>query len=221
MVVTATTFIFSVYGVMAKDSRITGVALSFMILGITFLVLGATYSRPLEELLKQYSIDLNAFTTKVIEDMGVISSGRTRLCLDSYLVVFSEKPVNCSNITAGVGVQNDVFYVAIPMANFVQAMSRVIGEEPNLANAVKKFVVDTFNLCRFLLISTEENIIVVEMNDLADLTKELIGHPTNIVRLGIIAVIAVHLKSNVEVVEEIATTNSYKLKVRAEGSIHG
>lgn len=214
------TFIFSIYGAMIRDGRIIGTALSFMVLGITSLVLGATYSRPFEEILKRYSSDLNAFTTKVIEDMGVIGSGRTKLCLDSSLVVFSEKPINCNNIATGVGIQNDIFYVAIPITNFIQAMSRTIEEEPGLANAVKKFIIDICNLCRFLSITTEGDTVVIEMNDLTDIAKELLGHPVNIVRLGVIVAIATYLKTNVEVVEEMTTMNSYKLKVKVEGSRH-
>lgn len=216
------TFIFSIYGVVTRDSKVIGVALSFMVLGITFLVLGATYSRPLEELLKQYSSDLNAFITKVVEDIGVISSGRTKLCLDNSLVVFLEKPVNCNNIVAGVGIQNNAFYVAIPVTNFIQAVFKIIEEEEkSLASVVKKFVIDMYNLCRVLSVVMEKDVVVIEMNDLTDIAKELIQHPINIVRLGIIAVVSIHLKANVEVVEEIMAFNSYKLKVKVEGSKYG
>lgn len=221
VIIIVTTFIFSVYGVMTRDGRVIGVALSFMILGITFLVLGATYSRPFEELLRQYSSDLSIFTTKIIEDMGIISSNRTKLCLSSSLVVFSEKLTSCSNITAGVGIQNDIFYIAIPTTNFIQALSKIIEEESSLANAVKKFVIDMGSLCRFLSVTVEGNTITIEMNELTALARELIGHPLNIVRLGIIAIIAIHLKADVEVVEEIVTINSYKLKARVEGSRYG
>lgn len=217
----AITFVFSVYGVMARDSRAIGVSLSLMILGVMFLAIGATYTRILEELLKQYSRDLDVFTTKVLEDMGVVSSNRTRLCLRDSLVVFSEKSISCGSLMTGVGIKHDTFYVAIPIANTLQAISRIIEEERSLANAVKKFVIDTCGLCRALSVSREGDIIAVEMHDLTDLSRKTIGYPINVVRIGVIATVAVHLRTDVEVVEEVITTNSYRLKVRVEGSGHG
>lgn len=210
--------VFIIYGIITNNDQVIGISLSFMVLGIVFSVIGYTYVKPLEELLKCYSLDLGIFTTKTLEDMGIIDSSRVRTCLANQAIVFSEKSIECSKISIGVGVYNNIYYVAIPMENTIKMLTESIKREETLVSAIKKLVIDISSICRSIsVIEEEENYIVVELTDILNQAKEFNRYPVNIIRLSILLAISIYLDLDTEIVEEVSTPSSYRAKIKIIG----
>lgn len=218
VVITTLSTIFIVYGAAVASYQIIGVALSSMVVGVVLLTIGVTHSRPIEELLKLYSDDLNMFATRVLEDVGIVGSHKIKLCIEKKAVVFSEKLVECSSVAPGVGIINGVPYVALPISSTIKVVSKLVEGSSELAEVIRKLAIDAGGVCRTLSIYIEDGVVAVEMSELTKYAEEIMKHPVNIVRLAILASTAIHLNSNAEIVEEAATADSYRLKIRVLGS---
>lgn len=211
---------FMVYGVIVLSDRIVGVALSVSTIGIVITVIGINYSEPAENMLREYSVDLEKFMTKIIEDMGIIGGHKIKLCYVQKALLYSDGDIPCSNVIVGIGMVSRAPYIAIPVEGMLSILQQFT-DLGNLVDKLKKVFVDILAVCRGITVSTEDEMTVVELVDLTNRGINYIRTPINPVRLYLITTLALHYSRDIEVVEEAMTYESYKIKVRLGDTIYG
>lgn len=209
--------IFIVYGLVVTSDRTVGVALSIAVVGIVFVFTGVGYGEPAEHMLNQYAEDLNMFLTRVIEDMGIPDRHRVKLCYLQKIFCLSEGGIPCNNIVQGIGMVNSIPYVAISAEHILNFLSNIAIQE-DLVDKFKRIFIDIAAVCRGIAITKQDNVFLVEFVDLTDKGFNYIKTPINLVKLYTIALLAQHFGRDVEVIEEIISQESYKIKVRIESA---
>lgn len=206
--------IFIAYGIAVASGQIIGAALSTVVVGMVFLSFGATYREPIEDLLKHYTSDIHLFTSRVIEDMGIVGGSRIRLCLEKSILIYSEKPIDCSSDTLiGAGILDDVPYVAIPISNTATWISRFIDIGGDIGENLRTLV---GRMSRAISVHIEGDAVEIELEGLTEAVREVMRYPVNIVRIAILATVAVSYGTDVEIAEESMATDSYRVKLRVE-----
>ncbi|MEM1541153.1 MAG: hypothetical protein QW101_00315 [Ignisphaera sp.] len=210
--------LFIVYGVLISNDRVIGVSLSILVVGVVSTAVGTTYREPLEEMLEHYIHDLNLFYTSVLEDTGIVGSHKIKLCLEDRVIVFSERVIPCSrNISVGVNMLDRVPYIALPITNILDYISKVVGESSDVVDGFRKIFIDTSYLCREVAITKENDTISIELSKLSEKALEMMKTPINIIRVYVLTLLAHHFKNDIEIVDEVITAESYKIIAKILG----
>jgi len=192
------------YSLNAGLQSVAGVALSTSVLGGVVAALGITYRDPLGAALLQYSRSLNKVLTKVYEDLGLLEREVLQVCRaeDGVLVVYAQKRVPCREVRPGVGLAEQVPYLAVqigasaPETSDPQEALRELG----LADVVRVY--------------RSEGEVVAE---LVGIRRELVGEewrPLNPVQVLTAAILASTVGADLVREEEEHTGDLYRARFR-------
>ncbi|MEM1645639.1 MAG: hypothetical protein QXL96_07205 [Ignisphaera sp.] len=220
LTIIALAIVFIVYGIIIVSDRVVGVALSVTVIGVVFMVVGISYSEPVEDMLRQYIDDLNMVLVRLIEDMGIPSKHKLKLCYEQKVYYYSEKDIECSNIVTGVGITKGIPYIAIPAENMLKFVMSY-NESRDLVDKLRNIFIDMAMVCRGISIAREGDAISIEFIDLTEKGFNHIKTPVNLLKLYILALVAHHFEQNVEVVSEMISQESYKITLKLEGNKYG
>ncbi|MEM2220629.1 MAG: hypothetical protein QXF17_04420 [Ignisphaera sp.] len=220
LVVIALAVTFMVYGIVVASDRIVGTALSVSVIGIVFIIAGFGYSEPTEDMLRHYIEDLDAVLVRLIEDMGIPSKHKLKLCYEKKTFYFSSKDIECNNIVVGIGTAKNIPYVGISAENILKFVMHSVGVG-DLIDKLRNIFIETAMVCRGISVTREDSLISIEFIDLTNIGFNYIKMPVNPLRLYVLAVIAHHFEQNVEIVTEIVSQESYKVTLRLEGTKYG
>jgi len=209
--------LFIIYGVLTNNDRVMGVSLSILVVGVVSTAVGITYREPLGEMLEHYIHDLDLFYSSILEDVGIVGSHKIKLCLEDRVIVFSERIIPCRNISVGVNMINRVPYIALPITNILDYISKVVGESSDVVDGFRKLFVDTSYLCREISLTKENNIISIELSKLSEKALEMMKTPVNVIRVYVLTLLVHHFRNDVEIVDEIVTAESYKIIAKILG----
>ena len=218
--VTAISAVFIAFSIFTGNNVVLGVSLSTLVLGVVLLTLGLTYVEPVSELMRYYVGDLDIFVTRILEDMGIASNYRFKVCFNEGKVfaVFTNGGIKCGDISLGVGIIGDSAYVAIPLTNVVSRIDKLLEvSRPELIDYVREVLVSTYGICRDVRVWRESNLITVELILMSREAKQLMKTPINPPRMTTLLALARYFNSSVEIVEEDIVGDNYVLKVRIVG----
>lgn len=206
--------VFAIYGVLTSSYSVIGSALSAIVLGVVITVIGVTHVEPVEELLRHYVSDIDLFSTRILEDMGIMSEHRVKTCSEKKLLVFFEKNISCDNVSSGIGVLNNTPYIAIPIVHVMEYVSNNTEELRNLIDKLKLIFVDISSICKGVSVNWENDTLVVELVKVLDRGQNYVNTPVNLVRLYVLAIISSHFKKDAEILEEIRTQDGYRIRIK-------
>ena len=212
--------VFMIFSLLTSNNVVLGISLSTLVLGVVLLALGLTYIEPVSELMRYYVSDLDIFTTRILEDMGIASNYRFKVCFNEGRVfaVFTNGGIKCSDINLGVGIIGDSAYVAIPLTNVVSRIDKLLeASRPELIDYVREVLVSTYGICRDVRVRRESDLVTVELILMSREAKQLMKTPINPPRMTTLSALARYFNSSVEIVEEDIVGDNYVLKVKIVG----
>lgn len=194
---------FAAYSLYAGMGSAAGASLSAIVFGGVLAAIGYTYRDPLSDAVLRYSSSISSVLLKVYEDMGLLGGESLRACLKDgkVLVVFSKKPVSCSEVEPGIGVSEASPYMAIP--------SEVASEGGDPQQAISELGFSE----RVSVKRSGESVSV----ELIGVKKELLGggwRPLNPVQVLIPAYLSSSLGVSLERVEEEFAGGVYRAEFR-------
>ena len=212
--------VFMIFSLLTGNNVVLGISLSTLVLGVVLLALGLTYIEPVSELMRYYVSDLDIFTTRILEDMGIASNYRFKVCFNEGRVfaIFTNGGIKCSDINLGVGIIGDSAYVAIPLTNVVSRIDKLLeASRPELIDYVREVLVSTYGICRDVRVRRESDLVTVELILMSREAKQLMKTPINPPRMTTLSALARYFNSSVEIVEEDIVGDNYVLKVKIVG----
>ncbi len=222
--ITAIAAVFIVFGIVTNDSTVLGVSISSLVLGLVILTLGLTYVEPASELMRYYSEDLNTLVSRFLEDLGIAGNHTLRTCLSdsNFLIVYSQKPLGCGEVRAGLGVLRSNPYLGVPMNGVMNHLSTPPnpGVIEDVDDYLRDSLIKSYSICRGLRVRAggEGNTLTLELR-LNESSKQLLKSPVNLVRLVTLASLTKYFGMGVEVVNEVLTGDTYIVNVRLGGSV--
>jgi len=200
----------AIYSLLVGIEVVLGVSLATLVLGIVVLTTGLTYGEPLVELFKTFSRDLSRLVSKVLEDSGLLSSSKFRVCLNDLKLVISAKPVNCLSTSLGFGLVDDVPYLAMPLD--VVKDFEVVGND--LRDYLREVLIGRFKVCRDVNVLVDDGNYLVELRSVGDDVMWLVKSPINYVRFLVLGLSAKFLSSDLELVNEDLIGSNYLIRFK-------
>jgi len=205
--------VFLVYGIFTENNVVTGVALSAIVVGVVGTVAGVTYAEPAEEFLNSYANDVNAFSIRMLEDMGIVDKHNIKFCLDEKLLIFSRERMNCGNAHFGIGISEKSPYIAFKLDNLFNAIANIVEGSESLASKLEKVLRNTIKMCRHVSINEKSDLVSIELTGLTSSGRALLSIPISIAKASILVVAAMHFGKSVEVVEEVLSWDKYTITI--------
>jgi len=216
--ITLISVIFIVFALLSNNNVVLGISISTLVLGALLLTIGMTYTPPLRDLLRIYVSDANLFINKIFEDSGLITNHKFKICLDrdKALAIFSNKNIDCKNITPGLGVIDDVIYISIPIKSLItQTASELTTESgTELLDYLREVLVSRYGICRDIIVREENSEINIELISITKEAKSLMNTPINPIRIAIPTIISRFLNRSIEVIHEELVGDNYIIKIK-------
>ena len=208
--------IFIVFSLLSSNNVVLGISISTLVLGSLLLTIGITYTPPLRDLLRIYVSDADLFINKIFEDSGLVSNHRFKICLDRGLATFSNKNIDCRDITPGLGVVGDAIYISIPIKSLItRTTSELVPESrTELLDYLREVLVSRYGVCRDIIVEEGDDEVSVELISITSEARSLMNTPINPIRIAIPSIISRFLGRSIEVVHEEFVRGNYIVRVR-------